>query len=245
MKDLLELNAFAVELRDMLNINPYGPVDLFSIIPSKFPDYSIVFYPMSDYTSGMCIKNDNNSIIAINSDLSLGRQRFTLAHELYHLLYDDNYNDDDVIVCNFDDRSDSEQEAEKFGSFLLMPYEGLKKYMKLNNISEWNLDNLIFLQQYFQISHKAVIVRLKQDGFICEDEYEDLKKVHITREAVKRGFDKSLYSTPVTVNKRRLIGNYVRLIGNASSKHLISEGKKRSLLLDGFHDDIIFDLKEE
>ena len=244
MKDLIELNALAVEFRDMLSINPYSPIDLFNIIPSKFPDYSIVFYPMSYYTSGMCIKNDKNSIIAINSNLSLGRQRFTLAHELYHLLYDENYNKD-VIVCNFNDSSDSEQEAEKFGSFLLMPYEGLKKYMKVNDIKKWDLDSVIFLQQYFQISHKAVIVRLKQDGFISENEYEDLKKVTITREATQRGFGKSLYITPNPDHRRRLIGNYVRLVENASSKHLISEGKRRSLLLDGFQDDLIFDFKGE
>ena len=91
MKNLIELNALAVELRDELNISPYSSIDLFNIIPSCFTSATIIFYPMSDYTSGMCIRNGDESIVGINSSTSLGRQRFTLGHEMYHLLYDENF----------------------------------------------------------------------------------------------------------------------------------------------------------
>ncbi|HBR29854.1 MAG TPA: hypothetical protein DD734_08105 [Firmicutes bacterium] len=37
---------------------------------------------MGDHLSGMCIKNDGNPIIAINFSMSVGRQRFSMAHEL-------------------------------------------------------------------------------------------------------------------------------------------------------------------
>ncbi|OWT32823.1 hypothetical protein BGI41_05635 [Methanobrevibacter sp. 87.7] len=93
MKSLIELNSLAVELRDELNISPYSPIDLFNIIPSCFTSVTLVFYPMSDYTSGMCIRNGCESVIGINSSTSLGRQRFTLGHETYHLLYDENFSD--------------------------------------------------------------------------------------------------------------------------------------------------------
>ena len=112
MRDKIKLNSFAVELRRDWDLNPYSPIDLFSIVLSKLPDLTILFYPMSDNTSGMCIKNingidldelnesneitgnsfnedsaSNDMIICINSNMSKGRQRFTLAHELYHLLF--------------------------------------------------------------------------------------------------------------------------------------------------------------
>lgn len=41
---------------------------------------------MSKNVSGICYKSVR--LIAINSSLSYGRVRFTLAHELYHLYYD-------------------------------------------------------------------------------------------------------------------------------------------------------------
>ena len=117
MRDKIKLNSFAVELRRDWDLNPYSPIDLFSIVLSKLPDLTILFYPMSDSTSGMCIKNINgikineskkkvdssdddyceDMIICINSNMSKGRQRFTLAHELYHLLFEEDKKD--IIIC--------------------------------------------------------------------------------------------------------------------------------------------------
>lgn len=37
----------------------------------------------------MCVANDKVKLIAINSQMSYGRQRFSLAHEFYHLFFDD------------------------------------------------------------------------------------------------------------------------------------------------------------
>ena len=59
MRDKIKLNSLAVELRRDWDLNPYSPIDLFSIVLSKLPDLTILFYPMSDNTSGMCIKNIN------------------------------------------------------------------------------------------------------------------------------------------------------------------------------------------
>ena len=106
MRDKIKLNSLAVELRRDWDLNPYSPIDLFSIVLSKLPDLTILFYPMSDNTSGMCIKNidginvnelkemgdskvksSKDMFICINSNMSKGRQRFTLAHELYNLLF--------------------------------------------------------------------------------------------------------------------------------------------------------------
>ena len=42
---------------------------------------------MSENISGLCIKEGKNKIIAINSNSSKGRQRFTIAHELCHYYY--------------------------------------------------------------------------------------------------------------------------------------------------------------
>ena len=135
MRDKIKLNSLAVELRRDWDLNPYSPIDLFSIVLSKLPDLTILFYPMSDNTSGMCIK------ICINSNMSKGRQRFTLAHELYHLLFEEDKRD--LIICEASNDDDSEIEANIFASYLIMTYEGLERYAKVNNLTEWSLEEII------------------------------------------------------------------------------------------------------
>ena len=110
MKSDLELNSLAVDLRKDWEIDAYGPLDIFSIVLSKFSKLSILIYPMSKNTSGLCINEENIPIIGINSNHSKGRQKFTLAHELYHLLFEDI---NDIIICN-DDKNDSEVVADSF-----------------------------------------------------------------------------------------------------------------------------------
>ena len=63
--------------------------------------------------------------------MSKGRQRFTLAHELYHLLFEEDKRD--LIICEASNDDDSEIEANIFASYLIMTYEGLERYAKTNN----------------------------------------------------------------------------------------------------------------
>ena len=49
MRDKIKLNSLAVELRRDWDLNPYSPIDLFSIVLSKLPDLTILFYEMDYY----------------------------------------------------------------------------------------------------------------------------------------------------------------------------------------------------
>ena len=53
---------------------------------------------------------------------------FTLAHEIYHLLYEDV---DDFIVCGVNNNSQSEKNADNFVSTLLMPDSALYWFLKV------------------------------------------------------------------------------------------------------------------
>ena len=86
MKNNIELNSCALDMRKILKEDLQSPIDIFSLI-NNLKDVTLVFYPMSERISGMCIKQSNIKVIAINSNMSYGRQRFTVAHELYHLFF--------------------------------------------------------------------------------------------------------------------------------------------------------------
>lgn len=49
-----------------------------------------VFRPLSDSFSGMCLKdNSGHRFMLVNSNQPMGRQHFTIAHELYHLFIEE------------------------------------------------------------------------------------------------------------------------------------------------------------
>ena len=166
-----QLNTEAIKLREEWGLNPYGSVDITSVVLSMLPDLTLLYIPFSENTSGMCIKDGNIEIIGINSKMTKGRQRFTLAHELYHLLIEENSGK--PIICNNPLRDDSEREADKFASYLLMSEEGLSQYCDMNSINEWNLTSIISVEQYFQISHHSLLIRLLNKGLISRKEYDE------------------------------------------------------------------------
>ena len=78
MNDKLEINTKAQELREMLGEDANSPLDIFALV-SQIEGLTLVFYPLGENISGMCMKDEGVRLIAINSTMSYGRQRFTLA----------------------------------------------------------------------------------------------------------------------------------------------------------------------
>lgn len=158
MRTAQELNSLALRTRRMWNEDGYSPIDIFAIVNGwKEKKITIVKYPMSSRISGMCTLENEDVIICINSATSYGRQRFTLAHELYHVLYEKNMQ---RVICDMsmnEDKSESEIEADQFASYLLMPYDALLEYEYEKE--RWNLEKIIDAEQFFQVSHQAMIHR--------------------------------------------------------------------------------------
>lgn len=158
MKSSIELNSNALKMRKILNEDSASPIDIFSLI-NNLKGFTLVFYPMSDRISGMCIREENSKIIAINSNMSYGRQRFTAAHELYHLFFEDKLRN---VICEKnigEEKSDSEKEADTFASYLLAPYDSLRNYLEENDILNQNItiEDIINMEQFYQLSHQAMI----------------------------------------------------------------------------------------
>ena len=170
--------------------------------------------------------------------MSKGRQRFTLAHELYHLLFEDDKRD--LIICETSNDDDSEIEANIFASYLIMTYEGLERYAKVNNLTEWSLEEIIRAEQYFQISHHAMLFRLREHDFISLEECKELRSVQIGYNARINGFSDSLYVPSTKSEKYFSLGKYIRSVEKAFNNNKISPGKRDELLLDAFRSDLTY-----
>lgn len=232
-----QLNELAIEFRADIGINHLDPLDFFPTVTNKIKNLTIVFLDMDEEISGACYKFDFQKIIFINSNHSKGRQTFTAAHEIYHLFYEDAQ----FTICNIDSDDDVEKYANQFASFLLIPTNALYRYKKENDIEKWDLNSIIACEQYFQISHEALLHRLRDIGDITFKEYNSFKP-NIKYHATHQGYDLNLYVPYISQNYT--IGNYVRLVEEASSKDLISNAKKESYFLDAFLSDLVYDLEE-
>lgn len=108
---------------------------------------------------------NNVPIIVLLNGIDGERQRFTIAHELGHL------------VLNIkDDNLDEEKMCNKFASALLMPKEAIINEFGIsrNNISFYELR--AFKQEY-KVSMAAIVYRLKELGIIKEHLF---KKINIS-----------------------------------------------------------------
>lgn len=72
--DKLDLSTKAQELRELLGEDANSPVDVFSFA-NQIEGLTLVFYPLGENISGMCVRDQEIKLIAINSTMSYGRQR--------------------------------------------------------------------------------------------------------------------------------------------------------------------------
>ena len=235
--NLYELNKLAIEFRSEIGLNQESPLDVFPVITNKLKNLTIVFLEMDEKISGACFKVDSQQIMFINSKHPKGRQVFTAAHELYHLFYEDAV----FTICNLNSNDEIEKNANQFASFLLMPINALYSYKKENNIEKWNLNSIIDCEQYFQISHEALLYRLKNGSDITFEEFNKFKP-NIKNNAQHCGYDSSLYEP--YIDKNYTIGNYVRLVEEVYQKDLISNGKREEYLIQSYLSDLVYNLED-
>lgn len=237
MIDKLDLNTKAQELRERLGEDANSPVDIFSLV-KQIEKLTLVYYPLGNNISGMCVSDDDIKLIAINSTMSLGRQRFSLAHELYHLFYDETAG---LNVCakGFDPKQEVEKKADQFASYFIAPYKSLKAEIKRICGNVISFEAVIALEQYFGMSHKAMLWRLVSEGYMQSD---DLTKYGsgVIFAAKSLGYDDSLYRPLSPEMQRKTYGYYLKQVEELRRKGLVSSGKMDELLIDAFRADIAF-----
>ncbi len=247
MIDYAKLMTQAALLRKQLDEDSCSPVNIFALA-QRIEGLTIVYYPMGDNLSGMCIKGqDNNNIIAINSSMTLGRQRFSLAHEFYHLFYDDNM----VSVCakKIGDGKDIEKAADMFASYFLMPDASLitmaQKLAEKNSSNSISINDVIRIEQYFEVSHQAAVYRLVHTPYLDQKDANDMLMQPVRRRAEALGYSADLYLPSPPSKRYMTYGNYIDQAEQVVTKGLVSIGKYEELLLAAFRSDLVYGDEEE
>lgn len=236
----IEISTQAATLRQKFGIEQNGPIDILSLIQS-IKNITLIFYPMGDRLSGLCIHNTEHPLIAINSLMSIGRQRFSMAHELFHLYFDKNNN---IQTCSkiIGDGSNLEEMADCFASYFLIPPVSLSE--KITNITsnktnKLKLSDIIYLEQFYKVSRQAMLHRLREEKLITYEESE-MFKLNVISSAIKLGYDDSLYKALPSEKQYGTYGYYINIANQLAEEALISNGKYEELLLDAFRSDLVF-----
>lgn len=241
--DLTDLMTKAEIVRKKMGEDCNSPIDILSLV-QNMDNLTLVYYPMGSNISGMCIKNeDGNCTIAINSLMTLGRQRFSLAHELYHYYFDDNM----MNVCKKEigTGAENERKADIFASYLLMPRTALyEKVVSLKQNEKLTLQDIIKIEQYFKVSHQTALYQLLNCKFISKSEFDKYMDIRVRREAELMGFNSDLYKPTSEDKQYCTYGKYLNLAKEMLDKELISNGKYEELLLDAFRADLVYGFEE-
>lgn len=240
MIDKLELSTKALSLRKELGEDTTSPIDIFSVAHT-IPHLTLVYYPMGDHLSGMCIKNDGNPVIAVNSSMSVGRQRFSMAHELFHLYFDESEMST-VCAIKIGGGNEVEKASDQFASYFLMPPVALSETIKKiqgSSSEKLGIKEIVKLEQYFGVSRQAMLHRLIDDNKLTSEEANQFRQ-GVIRSAVNLGYDDSLYK-PLPENKQyKTYGYYIQQAEEVFEKDLVSTGKYEQLLLTAFRPDLVY-----
>jgi Zn-dependent peptidase ImmA (M78 family) len=131
----------------------------------------------TDELSGFSTYFEEQFIVYLNSNFTLGHERYTGAHELYHLIYNADILKKEKILLDDERHKAEDMKADVFASEFLMPEDYVKEvFYKIVKVDKDSLlpRHMIRMHNYFKVSYKAMLKRLIQIDLCSIDKYEEL-----------------------------------------------------------------------
>lgn len=223
-----ELKQEAYELRKNFGLSEIQAISFKDL----FLNRNILIYHASlDMEfSGMAIQTGDYRFILVNSNHPIGRQHFTICHELFHLYVDKNFSSHRCQTGLFDKKNKSEFEADMFASYFLLPEPGLLSMIpKVERAKDKiKISTIVKIEQYYGCSRKALANRLLFLNKISLEYRDELCK-NVKLSAQLNGYPVDLYSSG---NEAVLWGNYGIIAKQLFDNGKVSEGHFASLMAD-------------
>lgn len=187
-----EAARLAREVRNDLGLGD-GPIGdyLFRLLDEHALIFRLSLGQVLDHSpSGFfCNHREAGFCIVVNSDMTLGRQVFTLAHELSHAYF--HSQEADVWISFPGSAAGRERFADYFAGEFLVPTDALAR--ALDELDAWErLDDPILavhLQRHFGVSYGTLLFRLRQERLIEASVYAQLREISPSKLAIALGYD--------------------------------------------------------
>ena len=216
LNDLVEVEQAALNLRLYWRVGKNPIPNL--VVSLEDRGIKILSIPLSDNIEGLTARVSRNkrkstsSVIVVNRNEWGERQRFTIAHELGHM------------VLEVGSRVDEEKAAHRFAGAFLMPAETLRSEIgKFRKSMGWS--ELFELKRLFGVSVQALTYRCMEIGIFNRSLFQ-----YLFNEFKRRGWRTFPYKEPYAIEKEEEPTRFQRLCYRALAENLISEAKTAELL---------------
>jgi Zn-dependent peptidase ImmA (M78 family) len=217
----------ALALRQALGFPP-GPLpDLLDVVEDLGLD--VALEPLREGLAGLCLHTDEIAMALVDSSPVLGRQRFTVGHELCHYLIGDAepfWVDEQLFGGS---RQTQETRANAFAAHFLMPEEGIRAHLRGRGLP---LDEhtVVELQHQFGVSLEALLWHLSNLRLISPRLRDSLQRAGPKALALRHGYiaewaelerDRYVVRPPARLLRRALDAYERGLIGAERVAHLL------------------------
>jgi len=210
VQNLDEIESIAIQVRTHweLGLNPVP--DLIDTMEARGIKVFTTQFDDSRF-EGMSARADHHHVIVVGSHWPGDRQRFTLAHELGHLVLDE----------RLDDTIDKEAAADRFAGAFLVPEPKVIGSLGARR-SALEFYELYLLKQEFGLSIGGWSYRARDLGVISKAAHK-----RFWRNLVSKGWNKTEPGEPYPSEEPRL---FEQTVYRALSENLIGESKAAELL---------------
>jgi Zn-dependent peptidase ImmA (M78 family) len=225
---LYTIKKEASAFRNRLGIGNTEPIRLTSLLLKL--NVITIFRDLSDGFSGMSVMALDKKFMLVNSAHSIGRQHFTICHELYHLYFDKEFTPHACNTGVFNKTNEREYFADIFASYFLMPDDGIINLIPDSELGKDKLqpETILKIEQYFSCSRASLLYRLKELNQITSKTY-DRYCHNIKNTARQYGYPVKLYEKG---NGGLVIGDFGTIAKQLFDMEKISEGHYVSLMRD-------------
>ncbi|MFZ5901736.1 ImmA/IrrE family metallo-endopeptidase [Desulforudis sp. DRI-14] len=168
----------AAQYRRELGLGIEPVADIFDLLERQ--GLIVLRYPVTAKgLSAFIARDEDDYVVFINTEMTLGRQIFSAAHELGHYRMD--RASLTLNICtpgDFPDSDPVELAADCFAGAFLMPPEGIRKVFRerFGDNAVVTPREVIVLQHTFRVSYAAMTVALRTAGLITHPQYKRLRE---------------------------------------------------------------------
>lgn len=235
----LPLEALRLEIKEIADEVRYkfikkGIIDILDVLENEA---FFIRKPLeSKEVSGFSTYFEGKFIVMLNSNFTLGRERYTGAHELYHIMCNQDILKKEKLIED-SKYQEEDRRADIFAAEFLMPEDYVKElFYKLVDIEPNKVEvrHVVRLNNELKVSYKAMLKRLVQLDLCSIDLYEELasygtyeNKVKLQEITMREGYDISL----ITPSKKSYISKeYIEISRKNYEDKKISYTKITELL---------------
>ncbi|WP_025641560.1 ImmA/IrrE family metallo-endopeptidase [Schnuerera ultunensis] len=172
----LKIKELAEEVR--IKFAKKGLSDIFDILSETA---FLIRKPLDiEGLSGFITYFENRFIVYLNTNFTLGHERYTAAHELYHIIYNEDILKREKVFLDKEKYKEEETKADVFAAEFLMPEDYVKEiFYKFINVDKEEVQpkHVVRMHNYFKVSYKAMLKRLIQLNLCSMAKYSELVEI--------------------------------------------------------------------